>query len=55
MRDAVRYRNETLIAGFEPETGDTVELHSAIAEGAEAAIEYSVKGVTRGGEICRNA
>ena len=54
VRDAVRRLNETLISAFDPDKGYTVELHNAIGEGDEAAIEYSARGVTRKGEIYHN-
>ena len=52
--DAVDWLNETLISEFDPDSGYTVEVHSAISDGEEAAIEYTAKGTTRRGDVYEN-
>lgn len=54
VRDAVRWLNDNLVAGFDPASGFTVEVLSAIGEGDEAAIEYSATGRTRRGNEYHN-
>lgn len=51
---AVSWLNEVLVTGFDPESGYTVEVHNAIAEGDEVAVEYSARGQTSGGEVYHN-
>ena len=44
----------TLVGGFDPDSGYTVEVHNTIAEGDEVAMEYTARGLTRRGEIYEN-
>lgn len=53
--EALEHLNSTLITGFDPDSGYTVEVHNAIDDGGEeAAIEYSAKGKTKSGLIYEN-
>jgi len=52
--DAVDWLNETLISEFDPDSGYTIEVHNAISDGEEAAIEYTAKGTTRRGDVYEN-
>ncbi len=52
--DAVSWLNETLVSEFDPDSGYTIEVHSAISDGEEAAIEYTATGTTRKGEVYEN-
>jgi ketosteroid isomerase-like protein len=52
--DAVEWLNETLISEFDPDSGYTVEVHSAISDGEEAAVEYTARGTTKRGEAYEN-
>jgi len=51
---AVQWLLDTLVAGFDPDSGYTVTVANAICDGDEAAIEYSATGKTRTGEIYSN-
>ena len=52
--DAVDLLMRTLVAGFDPSAGYAVEVHNAISEGDEAAVEYTARGRTTSGEIYEN-
>lgn len=54
VRQAVEWLNTSLVSGFDPASGYSVQLRDAIGEGNEAAIEYSATGRTRTGEIYQN-
>jgi ketosteroid isomerase-like protein len=54
VREAVQWLMDKLVSGFDPESGYTVNLRSAIGEGDEAAIEYSATGLTHSGETYLN-
>jgi ketosteroid isomerase-like protein len=54
VRDAVGWLNDKLVSGFDPDSGYSVTLDNVIAEGEEAAVEYSATGRTRRGEIYFN-
>jgi ketosteroid isomerase-like protein len=54
VREAVQWLMDKLVSGFDPASGYTVSLGSAIGEGDEAAIEYSATGHTRSGETYLN-
>lgn len=54
IQEAVEWLNTKLVAEFDPESGYTVDVHNSIAEGEEAAIEYTARGKTRSGEIYEN-
>jgi ketosteroid isomerase-like protein len=54
VRVAVEHLNNTLIQGFDPNLGYTVDVHNSIGEGDEAAIEYSAKGTTKRGAVYHN-
>lgn len=54
VRYAVEWLNSRLVAGFDPASGYSVTVDNAIAEGDEAAIEYSATGRTRSGEVYFN-
>jgi ketosteroid isomerase-like protein len=54
VAEAVEWLMTRLVAGFDPESGYSVEVHNAIAEGEEAAVEYTARGRTRAGEIYAN-
>ncbi len=54
VRYAVTWLNEKLVAGFDPDSGYEVTVDNAIAEGDEAAIEYSATGRTRAGDTYLN-
>lgn len=51
---AVQWLTDKLIAGFDPDSGYTVDVTSVIGSGDEAAIEYSATGRTRSGEVYLN-
>ncbi len=51
---AVRWLNDKLVAGFDPDSGYTVSVDNLIAEGEEVAIEYSARGRTRSGKTYEN-
>lgn len=52
--EAIQWLTDTLVGGFDPESGYTVEVANCIAEGEEVAMEYSARGRTRRGEIYEN-
>ena len=52
--EAVDWLNEVLVSEFDPDSGYSVEVHNAIAEGEEVAIEYTATGATRRGEVYEN-
>jgi ketosteroid isomerase-like protein len=54
VRQAVHWLMDNLVAGFDPQSGYSVQFGNAIAEGDEAAIEYSATGKTRSGAIYAN-
>ncbi|NIM69479.1 MAG: hypothetical protein GTN86_02530 [Xanthomonadales bacterium] len=54
IADAVEWLNQTLICQFDPDSGYTVDIHNAISEGEEAALEYTARGRTRRGELYEN-
>jgi ketosteroid isomerase-like protein len=54
VRDAVKWLMDTLVSGFHPDSGYSVQMSNAISEGDEAAIEYSASGKTRSGEMYAN-
>ena len=54
IREAVDWLNETLITGFDPDSGYGVDVRNAIAEGDEVAIEYSARGTTTNGAVYAN-
>lgn len=54
IREAVDWLNETLVSGFDPDSGYEVDVKNAIGEGDEAAIEYTARGATRSGEVYEN-
>lgn len=54
IREAVDWLNETLVSGFDPDSGYEVEVHNIIAEGDEVAMEYSARGRTHAGGVYEN-
>jgi ketosteroid isomerase-like protein len=54
IAEAVDWLMTTLVGGFDPDSGYTVEVHNTIAEGDEVAMEYTARGRTRRGEIYEN-
>lgn len=54
VREAVEWLLENLVSGFDPDSGYTVNIANTIADGNEAAIEYSATGKTKRGEIYLN-
>ena len=54
VAEAVQWLMDNLVSGFDPDSGYTVDLSSAIGEGDESAIEYSATGRTRSGETYLN-
>lgn len=54
VREAVQWLMDKLVAGFDPNSGYTVQMSNAIGEGDEAAIEYSATGKTRSGDTYAN-
>ncbi len=54
VREAIDWLNDTLVSGFDPDSGYQVEVHNAIATDEEAAIEYTATGKTRAGKRYEN-
>ena len=54
VREAVQHLFDTLVKGFHPDSGYTVQFSNAIGEGDEAAFEYSASGKTLRGEWYAN-
>ena len=52
--EAVDWLNEKLVGEFDPDSGYTVDVHNTVAQGDEAAIEYTARGKTRRGDIYEN-
>lgn len=52
--EAIDWLNAALVSEFDPDSGYSVEVHNAIGEGEEAAIEYTARGKTRRGEVYEN-
>lgn len=54
IREAVDWLNDTLVSGFDPDSGYEVEVHNTIAEGGEVAMEYTARGRTAAGDVYEN-
>jgi len=54
VRQAVEFLNSALVAGFDPDSGYTVDVDNCIGEGDEAAIEYRAQGRNRQGVLYAN-
>lgn len=52
--DAIDWLNAALVSEFDPDSGYSVEVHNAIGEGEEAAVEYTARGKTRRGQVYEN-
>lgn len=54
VREAVTWLMDKLVAGFDPNSGYSVQFSNAIGEGDEAAFEYAASGKTKTGEMYAN-
>jgi ketosteroid isomerase-like protein len=54
VREAVQWLMDKLVAGFDPQSGYSVQFGNAIGDGDEAAVEYAATGKTRRGETYQN-
>jgi ketosteroid isomerase-like protein len=54
VREAVQFLMDSLVSGFHPDSGYSVELDNCIGEGDQAAVEYRASGRTRSGRWYAN-
>jgi ketosteroid isomerase-like protein len=52
--EAVQFLMDALVSEFDPDSGYSVEVHNAMEEGEEVAVEYTARGRTRRGDVYEN-